>query len=69
MIPQDVIDVIPDVSRGSVFCPSTRWPTTFLEIVINRVLQTVAMLQVNAVPQQEHSVVLVMRAAGAASGR
>jgi MoxR-like ATPase len=39
------------------------------EVVINRVLQTVAMPQVNAVPQQGHSVPPVMQAAGAASGR
>jgi MoxR-like ATPase len=38
------------------------------EIVINRVLQTVALPQVNAVPQQGQSVPPVMQAA-TASGR
>jgi MoxR-like ATPase len=38
------------------------------ETVINRILQTVAMPQVNAIPQQGHSVSPVMPAAAAAAG-
>ncbi|MDT5408931.1 MAG: MoxR-like ATPase, partial [Mycobacterium sp.] len=37
--------------------------------VINRILQTVGLPQVNAIPQQGHSVAPAMPAAAAASGR
>jgi MoxR-like ATPase len=39
------------------------------ETVINRILQTVGLPQVNAIPQQGHSVAPAMPAAAAASGR
>jgi MoxR-like ATPase len=70
VIPQDVIDVIPDVLRHRLVLTYDALADEISpEIVINRVLQTVAMPQVNAVPQQGHSVGPVMQAAGAASGR
>ena len=70
VIPQDLIDVIPDVLRHRlVLTYDALADDISSEIVINRVLQTVALPQVNAVPQQGHSVGPVMQAAGAASGR
>ncbi len=70
VIPQDVVDVIPDVLRHRlVLTYDALADEISSEIVINRILQTVAMPQVNAVPQQGHSVGPVMQAAGAASGR
>ncbi|MCB0944575.1 MAG: ATPase, partial [Mycobacterium sp.] len=39
------------------------------ETVINRILQTVALPQVNAVPQQGHSVPPVVPAGAGANGR
>src|SRR3984885_9836068 len=69
VIPQDVIEVIPDVLRHRlVLTYDALADEISSEIVINRVLQTVAMPQVNAVPQQGHSVPPAMQAA-AASGR
>ena len=38
------------------------------ETVINRIMQTVALPQVNAIPQQGHSVPPVMPTAAAAAG-
>jgi MoxR-like ATPase len=70
VIPQDLIDVIPDVLRHRlVLTYDALADDISSETVINRVLQTVALPQVNAVPQQGHSVGPVMQAAGAASGR
>jgi MoxR-like ATPase len=69
-IPQDVVDVIPDVLRHRlVLTYDALADEISAEVVINRILQTVALPQVNAVPQQGHSVPPVMQAAGAASGR
>jgi MoxR-like ATPase len=70
VIPQDVVDVIPDVLRHRLVLTYDALADEISpEIVINRVLQTVALPQVNAVPQQGHSVPPVMQPAGAASGR
>jgi MoxR-like ATPase len=69
VIPQDVVEVIPDVLRHRLVLTYDALADEISpEIVINRVLQTVALPQVNAVPQQGHSVPPVMQAA-AASGR
>src|ERR1700744_3253390 len=69
VIPQDVVDVIPDVLRHRLVLTYDALADEISpEIVINRVLQTVGLPQVNAVPQQGHSVPPVMQAA-AASGR
>ena len=57
VVPQDVIDVIPDVLRHRlVLTYDALADDVKPEIVINRILQTVALPQVNAVPQQGHSV-------------
>ena len=70
VIPQDIVEVIPDVLRHRlVLTYDALADEISAEIVINRILQTVGMPQVNAVPQQGHSVPPVMQAAGAASGR
>jgi MoxR-like ATPase len=70
VIPQDIVEVIPDVLRHRLVLTYDALADEISpEIVINRVLQTVAMPQVNAVPQQGHSVPPVMQAAGAPSGR
>jgi len=70
VIPQDVVDVIPDVLRHRLVLTYDALADEITpEIIINRVLQTVALPQVNAVPQQGQSVAPVMQAAGAASGR
>jgi MoxR-like ATPase len=70
VIPQDVVEVIPDVLRHRlVLTYDALADDISSEVVINRVLQTVGMPQVNAVPQQGHSVPPAMQAAGAASGR
>ena len=70
VIPQDVIEVVPDVLRHRLVLTYDALADEISpEIVINRVMQTVALPQVNAVPQQGHSVPPVMQAAAAASGR
>jgi MoxR-like ATPase len=71
VIPQDVVEVIPDVLRHRlVLTYDALADEISSETVINRILQTVALPQVNAIPQQGHSVPPVMpAAAGAASGR
>ncbi len=70
VIPQDVVDVIPDVLRHRLVLTYDALADEISpEIVINRVLQTVGLPQVNAVPQQGQSVPPVMQAAGAAPGR
>jgi MoxR-like ATPase len=69
VIPQDVVEVIPDVLRHRLVLTYDALADEITsEVVINRVLQTVALPQVNAVPQQGHSVPPVMQAA-TASGR
>jgi MoxR-like ATPase len=70
VIPQDIVEVIPDVLRHRlVLTYDALADEISAEIVINRILQTVGMPQVNAVPQQGHSVPPAMQAAGAATGR
>jgi MoxR-like ATPase len=70
VIPQDVVEVIPDVLRHRlVLTYDALADEISAEIVINRILQTVALPQVNAVPQQGHSVPPVMQTAAAAGGR
>ena len=70
VIPQDVIEVIPDVLRHRlVLTYDALADEISSEVIINRILQTVALPQVNAVPQQGHSVAPAMPAAAAASGR
>ncbi|MCV6974107.1 chaperone MoxR1 [Mycobacterium bourgelatii] len=67
VIPQDIIDVIPDVLRHRlVLTYDALADEITAETVINRVMQTVALPQVNAVPQQGHSVAPVMQGATAA---
>ena len=69
VIPQDVIEVIPDVLRHRlVLTYDALADEISSETVINRILQTIALPQVNAVPQQGHSVPPVMQTV-AASGR
>src|ERR1700730_2383312 len=71
VIPQDVLEVIPDVMRHRlVLTYDALADEISAETVITRILQTVAMPQVNAVPQQGHSLhPVVPAAAAAASGR
>ncbi len=71
VIPQDVVEVIPDVLRHRlVLTYDALADEISSETVVNRILQTVALPQVNAVPQQGHSVPpAVPAAAAAASGR
>ncbi|MGE2691663.1 AAA family ATPase [Mycolicibacterium pulveris] len=71
VIPQDVVEVIPDVLRHRlVLTYDALADEISAETVINRILQTVALPQVNAIPQQGHSVPpVVPAAAGAASSR
>lgn len=57
VIPQDVVDVIPDVLRHRlVLTYDALADDVKAETVIARILQTVGLPQVNAVPQQGHSV-------------
>ncbi len=68
VIPQDVIEVIPDVLRHRLVLTYDALADDISpETVINRVLQTVALPQVNAVPQQGHSVPPVMAQVSAAA--
>jgi MoxR-like ATPase len=70
VIPQDIVEVIPDVLRHRlVLTYDALADEISSEVVINRILQTIGMPQVNAVPQQGHSVPPAMQVAGAASGR
>jgi MoxR-like ATPase len=71
VVPQDVVEVIPDVLRHRlVLSYDALADEISAETVINRILQTVALPQVNAIPQQGHSVPpVVPAAAAAASGR
>jgi MoxR-like ATPase len=69
VIPQDVVEVIPDVLRHRlVLTYDALADEISSETVINRILQTVALPQVNAIPQQGHSVQPVVPAAAAAAG-
>ncbi|MEI7914100.1 MAG: MoxR family ATPase [Mycobacteriaceae bacterium] len=70
VIPQDVIDVIPDVLRHRLVLTYDALADDIKpEAVIGRILQTVALPQVNAVPQQGHSVPPVSPAAAGANSR
>ncbi|WP_029115515.1 MoxR family ATPase [Mycobacterium sp. URHB0044] len=71
VVPQDVVEVIPDVLRHRlVLTYDALADEISAETVVNRILQTVALPQVNAIPQQGHSVAPAMPApAAAASGR
>ncbi len=70
VIPQDVVEVIPDVLRHRlVLSYDALADEVSAETVINRIMQTVALPQVNAIPQQGHSVAPAMPAAAAAGGR
>src|SRR5437763_560541 len=69
VVPQDVVEVIPDVLRHRlVLTYDALADEISSETVINRILQTVALPQVNAIPQQGHSVPPVVPAAAAAAG-
>lgn len=70
VIPQDVIEVIPDVLRHRLVLSYDALADEITsEIVINRVLQTVPLPQVNAVPQQQqHSPAPGAPTAAAAAG-
>jgi MoxR-like ATPase len=68
VVPQDVIEVIPDVLRHRlVLTYDALADEVSPETVINRILQTVALPQVNAIPQQGHSVPPVVPAAAQAA--
>ncbi|MCH9667061.1 MAG: MoxR family ATPase [Actinomycetia bacterium] len=69
VIPQDVVEVIPDVLRHRlVLTYDALADEISSETVVNRILQTVALPQVNAIPQQGHSVAPAVPAAAAAAG-
>lgn len=64
VVPQDVVEVIPDVLRHRlVLTYDALADDVKAETVIGRILQTVGLPQVNAIPQQGHSVPPVMPAA------
>lgn len=71
VIPQDVVEVIPDVLRHRlVLTYDALADEVSAETVINRIMQTVALPQVNAIPQQGPSAPPAVPAgAGAAGGR
>lgn len=70
VVPQDVVEVIPDVLRHRlVLTYDALADEVSSETVINRILQTVGLPQVNALPQQGHSAPPGIPAAAAASGR
>ncbi|WP_328355618.1 MoxR family ATPase [Mycobacterium sp. NBC_00419] len=70
VVPQDVIDVIPDVLRHRLVLTYDALADDIkAETVISRILQTVALPQVNAVPAQGHSVAPVVPAAAGSNGR
>lgn len=70
VIPQDVIDVIPDVLRHRLVLTYDALADDIKpEIVINRVLQTVALPQINAVSQQGHSAPPMMPTAAGTNAR
>src|ERR1700742_475218 len=68
VIPQDVVEVIPDVLRHRlVLTYDALADEISAETVINRILQTVGLPQVNAIPQQGHSVAPAMPTPAAAA--
>ncbi len=70
VIPQDVVEIIPDVLRHRlVLTYDALADEVSSETVVNRIMQTVALPQVNAIPQQGHSVPPGVPAAAAAGGR
>src|ERR1700709_2788760 len=70
VIPQDVVEVIPDVLRHRlVLTYDALADEISAETVINRILQTVGLPPVNPIPQQGHSGAPAMPAAAAAGGR
>ena len=70
VIPQDVVEVIPDVLRHRlVLTYDALADEVSAETVINRIMQTVALPQVNAIPQQGPSAAPPMPAPAAAGGR
>ena len=70
VVPQDVIEVIPDVLRHRlVLTYDALADDVKAETVINRILQTVGLPQVNAVPQQGPSVPPPAPAVAGAGGR
>ncbi len=71
VIPQDVVEVIPpDVLRHRlVLTYDALADEISSDTVVNRIMQTVALPQVNAIPQQGHSVPPVPAASAAAGGR
>jgi MoxR-like ATPase len=69
VVPQDVIEVIPDVLRHRlVLTYDALADDVKADAVIGRILQTVALPQVNAVPQQGHSVPPIGAAGTPAAG-
>jgi len=67
VVPQDVIEVIPDVLRHRlVLTYDALADDVKADTVINRIMQTVALPQVNAIPQQGHSVPPAVGPAGPA---
>jgi len=70
VVPQDVIEVIPDVLRHRLVLTYDALADDIkAETVINRILQTVGLPQVNAVPQQGPSVPPPAPAVAGAGGR
>ena len=70
VIPQDVVEIIPDVLRHRlVLTYDALADEVSSETVINRIMQTVALPQVNAIPQQGPSASPGVPATAAAGGR
>jgi len=70
VIPQDVVEIIPDVLRHRlVLTYDALADEVSSETVIHRIMQTVALPQVNAIPQQGPSPAPGVPAAAAAGGR
>jgi MoxR-like ATPase len=70
VIPQDVVEVIPDVLRHRlVLTYDALADEVSAETVVNRIMQTVALPQVNAIQQQGQSAAPMMPTAAAATGR
>ncbi|MCF6385963.1 MoxR family ATPase [Mycobacterium sp. MBM] len=70
VVPQDVVEIIPDVLRHRlVLTYDALADEVSAETVITRIMQTVGLPQVNAIPQQGHSAPAGVPAAAAAGGR
>lgn len=70
VVPQDVVEIIPDVLRHRlVLTYDALADEVSAETVVNRIMQTVALPQVNAMPQQGHSAPPGVPAGAAAGGR